>query len=207
MKNKVQFNWSQFLLGGLIALVYGFLALLLPADILKVFMTVSGVVVIVAGLIFLLVAFSRKKKTLPWGMLLFEAIVMVLLGVAAIVWSEKTVEVLIIIIGIWVAVIGFMQLISLLSMTRFVYRGFFLVCSILALAFGILMIFNPFESAEFFVKLTGVIALLVGILTIMFSLAIRSMQGKIEKSEVRRQETEDRSQKIEVSEADEVNEE
>ena len=207
MKNKVQFNWSQFLLGGLIALVYGILALLLPADILKTFMTVSGVVVIVAGLIFLLVAFNRKKKTLPWGMLLFEAIVMVLLGVAAIVWSEKTVEVLIIIIGIWVAVIGFMQLISLLSMTRFVYRGFFLVCSILALAFGILMIFNPFESAEFFVKLTGVIALLVGILTIMFSLALRSMQGKIEKSEVRRQETEvrsqnteDRSQNIEVNE-------
>lgn len=207
MKNKVQFNWSQFLLGGLIALVYGILALLLPADILKTFMTVSGVVVIVAGLIFLLVAFSRKKKALPWGMLLFEAIVMVLLGVAAIVWSEKTVEVLIIIIGIWVAVIGFMQLISLLSMTKFVYRGFFLVCCILALAFGILMIFNPFESAEFFVKLTGVIALLVGILTIMFSLALRSMQGKIEKSEVRRQETEVRSQKIEVNEINEVNEE
>ena len=200
MKNKVQFNWSQFLLGGLIALIYGILALLLPADILKTFMTVSGIVVIVAGLVFLLVAFSRKNKALPWGMLLFEAIVMVLLGVAAIVWSEKTVEVLIIIIGIWVAVIGFMQLISLLSLTRFVYRGFFLVCSVLALAFGILMIFNPFESAEFFVKLTGVIALFVGILTIMFSLALRSMQGKIEKLEDRSQKTEDRSQISEVSE-------
>ena len=200
MKNKVQFNWSQFLLGGLIALIYGILALLLPADILKTFMTVSGIVVIVAGLVFLLVAFSRKKKALPWGMLLFEAIVMVLLGVAAIVWSEKTVEVLIIIIGIWVAVIGFMQLISLLSLTRFVYRGFFLVCSVLALAFGILMIFNPFESAEFFVKLTGVIALFVGILTIMFSLALRSMQGKIEKLEDRSQKTEDGSQISEVSE-------
>ena len=200
MKNKVQFNWSQFLLGGLIALIYGILALLLPADILKTFMTVSGIVVIVAGLVFLLVAFSRKKKALPWGMLLFEAIVMVLLGVAAIVWSEKTVEVLIIIIGIWVAVIGFMQLISLLSLTRFVYRGFFLVCSVLALAFGILMIFNPFESAEFFVKLTGVIALFVGILTIMFSLALRSMQGKIEKLEDRSPKTEDRSQISEVSE-------
>lgn len=181
MENKVQFNWSQFLVGGLVALIYGLLALLLPEGILKTFMTISGVVVIVAGVICGLVALNRRKKDLPWGMLLFEAIVMILLGIAAIVWSEKTIELLIIIIGVWVAVIGLMQLISLLTLTKFVYKGFYIACSILALGFGILMILNPFESLEFFVKLTGAIALVVGIMTIMFSLALRSLQGKINK--------------------------
>lgn len=168
------------------ALVYGLLALLLPATILDTFMTVSGIVAAVFGVIWLLVAFNRKKNGMPWGISLFEAIVMILLGVAAIVWSQKTAEVLIVIIGIWVAIIGLMQLITLLSLSKFVYRGVFLICSLLAICFGVLMIFNPFESAEFFIKLTGVIALLVGIMTIMFSFAIRSLQNKSRQADVTR---------------------
>lgn len=176
MIDNLKLNWSHFLIGGLIALVYGLLALLMPGGLLQTIMTISGIVVIAAGVICLLVSLSRKKKMLPWSMLLFESIVMILLGIAAIVWSRKTVEVFIIIIGIWVAFIGLMQLITLLRVSKFVYKGFFIVCSLLALAFGALMIINPFESAEFFVTLTGVIALLVGIMTIMFSLAVRRVE-------------------------------
>ena len=146
---------------------------------MQTIMTISGIVVIVAGVICLLISLSRKKKMLPWSMLFFESVVMLLLGVAAIVWSQKTVEVLIIIIGVWVAFIGLMQLITLLNISKFIYKGFFIVCSLLAMVFGVLMIINPFESAEFFVTLTGAIALVVGIMTIMFSLAIR----RVEKSE------------------------
>ena len=159
-------------------MVYGLVALLLPGGLLETVMTISGIVVIVAGVICLLVSLRRRKNMQPWGLLLFESVVMILLGVAAIVWSQKTVELLIIIIGVWVAVIGLMQLFALLTLSKFVYRGFFIVCSLLALAFGVLMIINPFESAEFFVKLTGAIALVVGILTIMFAFAVRSLQGK-----------------------------
>jgi len=202
--NKVRFSWSQFLVGGLVALVYGLLALLLPATILDTFMTVSGIVVAVAGVIWLIVAINRKKKGLPWSMSLFEAIVMILLGAAAIVWSQKTAEVLIVIIGIWVAIIGLMQLLTLLSLSKFVYRGVFLVCSLLAITFGVIMIFNPFESAEFFVKLTGVIALLVGIMTIMFSFAIRSINGKINKQIDREIKAENRKKNAEIVEDAEV---
>ena len=178
MIEKLKLNWSHFLIGGLVALVYGLLALLMPGGLLKTVMTVSGIVVIVAGVICLLISLSRKKKMMPWSILLFESVVMILLGLAAIVWSQKTIEVLIIIIGIWIAFIGLMQLISLLSISKFVYKGFFIVCSLLAMVFGVLMIVNPFESAEFFVTLTGVIALLVGIMTMMFSLAIRRVGGE-----------------------------
>lgn len=173
---NLKLNWSHFLIGGLIALIYGLLALLLPNGLVQTVMTVSGIVVIVAGIICLLVSLSRKKKMQPWSMLLFESIVMILLGVAAIVWSQKTVEVLIIIIGVWVAFIGLMQLIFLLKISKFVYKGFYIICSLLAMVFGVLMIVNPFETAEFFITLTGVIALLVGIMTIMFSIAIRRLE-------------------------------
>lgn len=179
MNNNITLNWSQFLISGLISLIYGLLALLLPSDLLKTVMTVTGAVLILAGIICVLVSLNRKKNMLPWGMLLLEAIIMVLLGVAAIVWSYRTVQLLIILIGIWVASIGLMQLISLIGIKGLANKWFFVICGVLALVFGILMIVNPFESAEFFVKLTGVIALVVGILTLMFAFSVRRLQRKI----------------------------
>lgn len=181
MKNNATLNWSQFLLSGLVSLVYGLLALLLPGDLLQTVMTVTGIVLISAGVICVLVSLNRRKHMLPWALLLFEAIVMILVGVAAIVWSYQTVKLLIILIGVWVAVIGLMQLISLLGIKGLANKWFFVVCGVLALSLGILMIVNPFESAEFFVKLTGVIALVVGILTLMFAFSVRRLQRKMDR--------------------------
>ena len=176
MHNNITTNWSQFLISGLISLVYGLLALLLPSDLLKTMMTVTGAVLITVGIICVLVSLNRKKNMLPWIMLLFEAIVMILLGVAAIIWSYETVKLLIILVGVWVAAIGLMQLISILALKGLANKWFFVSCGVLALVFGILMIVNPFESAEFFVKLTGVIALVVGILTLLFAFSVRRLQ-------------------------------
>ena len=180
-------NWSPFLISGLVTLLYGILALLLPADLLQTVMTVMGIVLMVAGVVCAAVSLLRKKNMMPWMLLLFEAIVLILVGVAAIVWSYETVKLLIILIGIWVAIIGLMQLISLIGIKGLSNKWFFVVCGVLALALGLLMIFNPFESAEFFVKLTGAIALVVGILTLMFAFIVRREQHKIDKQLNKRQ--------------------
>ena len=182
-------NWSPFLISGLVTLLYGILALLLPADLLQTVMTVMGIVLMVAGVVCAAVSLLRKKNMMPWMLLLFEAIVLILVGVAAIVWSYETVKLLIILIGIWVAIIGLMQLISLIGFKGLANKWFFVVCGFLALAFGILMIVNPFESAEFFVKLTGVIALVVGIMTMMFAFSVKRLEHKIKKQiEIENQE-------------------
>ena len=169
MKNTSNLNWSPFLISGLVTLLYGILALLLSAEMLETVMTVTGVIIVVAGAVCAGVSMLRKKNQKPWMLLLFEGIVMVLVGLAAIIWSYETIKLLIILIGVWVAIIGLMQLIALIGVQGMVNKWFFVVCGVLALAFGILMILNPFESAEFFVKLTGAIALVVGILTLMGS--------------------------------------
>ncbi len=181
MKNTPILNWTPFLISGLVTLIYGILALMLSAEMLQTVMTVTGVILVVAGAVFAGVALLRKKKMVPWMMLLFEAIIMVLVGLAAIIWSYETVKLLIILIGVWVAIIGLMQLVSLIGIKGMANKWFFVVCGVLALAFGILMILNPFQSAEFFVKLTGAIALVVGILTLMFAFTVRRMQHAIDK--------------------------
>jgi uncharacterized membrane protein HdeD (DUF308 family) len=181
MKKTANLNWSPFLISGLVTLLYGILALLLSAEMMKTVMTVTGVILVVAGAVCAGVSLLRKKNMMPWMMLLFEGIVMILVGLAAIIWSYETVKLLIILIGVWVAIIGLMQLVSLIGIKGMANKWFFVVCGVLALAFGILMILNPFESAAFFVKLTGAIALVVGILTLMFAFSIRRLQQQVDK--------------------------
>lgn len=180
MKNSSVFNWGIFLIGGIVAFVYGLLALFLPEGIISTVMTVSGIVVIAAALICIGVSISRKRNMLPWGMLMFESIVMLLFGAAAIIWSQETVKLLIMIIGIWSTLMGLMQLISMIWMKELHNKGFYILCAVLLLVFGILMIVNPFGSAEVFVRVTGAIALVAGMMMMMFSFAVRRIQKTID---------------------------
>lgn len=172
-------SWT-FTISGLVAIVYGLLAILLPEDIIGTVMLVSGITIITAGVICLLIALSRKKKKLPWSMLLVEAIALVALGVVSIIWSKETIKVLVFIIGLWSVLMGAFMLLVIFGRKALVNRGFYILSAILSIGFGILLIVNPFESVAFFVKLTGVIALLFGIIMVMFGVAIRRHAKDVE---------------------------
>lgn len=179
IKTSNSSGWT-FMISGLIAIVYGLLAILLPKDIIKTIMLISGIVVIAIGVICFLVALSRHKKSLPWTMLLIESIAMIALGIVAIIWSKETVKVLIFIIGLWSVLMGAFMLLVILNKNFLVNRGFYVLSAILSICFGILLIINPFESAELFVKITGVIALLFGVIMVMFGFSIRRQIRDVE---------------------------
>ena len=166
-------GWGTFFVSGLVAIVYGLLALLLPEGIIQTIMLISGIGLIVAGVICGIVSFNHKKAEAPWVLLLIEAIAMVALGVVAIVWSDQTVKVLIFILGLWSVIIGAMMLLALMKSHLLTNRAFYLVSAILSILFGIILIINPFESAKVFITLTGVIALIFGIIMMMFGFAVK----------------------------------
>ena len=113
-------------------------------------------------------------------MLLIEAIALIALGIVAIIWSKETVKVLIFIIGLWSVLMGAFMLLVILNKDFMVNRGFYIFSAILSICFGILLIVNPFGSLELFVKITGVIALLFGIIMVMFGFAIRRQSKDVE---------------------------
>ena len=179
IKTSNSSGWT-FLVSGLIAIVYGLLAILLPKDFIATIMVASGIIVTAIGVICFLTALSRRKKSLPWIMLLIEAIALIALGIVAIIWSKETVKVLIFIIGLWSVLMGAFMLLVILNKDFMVNRGFYIFSAILSICFGILLIVNPFGSLELFVKITGVIALLFGIIMVMFGFAIRRQSKDVE---------------------------
>ena len=176
---KVKSNWWSFVFSGLIAIIYALLALLVPGELAQTIVEVSGLIIALIGIVCLFMALRRKRNALPWGMLLFESVVLMALGSVAFFWSTATIKLIIFAIGLWSVIIGtFMLLVILSARDIMINRGFFVFSAILSFLFGILLIINPFESATVFVIISGIIAMIFGIIMMMFGFAVRKIDSE-----------------------------
>lgn len=171
--------WWSFIVTGLIAIVYALLALLVPESIIPTVVTISGISLSAIGVICLLFSLRRKKNMLPWGMLLFESLVMIALGVVTIVWSTDIVQFLGFLIGVWTLVIGAFMLFMTLFQQRLVNKGFYLLSSILSIVFGLLIVINPIEFTKLVVQVSAIIALVFGIIMMMFGFNLRKLDKAV----------------------------
>ena len=171
--------WWSFIVTGLIAIVYALLALLVPENIIPTVVSISGISLSAIGVICLLFSLRRKKNMLPWGMLLFESLVMIALGVVTIVWSTDIVQFLGFLIGVWTLVIGAFMLFMTLFQQRLVNKGFYLLSSILSIVFGLLIVINPIEFTKLVVQVSAIIALVFGIIMMMFGFNLRKLDKAV----------------------------
>ena len=108
-EKKTNSGWVAFLVSGIVAIGYGILAIMLTdqfVDILKMIMRISGICIAVTGGVFLVAAILRMRKKLPWGLILLEAVALIVVGVLSSIYANQALALLVILIGIWSAMIG-----------------------------------------------------------------------------------------------------
>lgn len=173
-------NWWLFIVSGAIAIVYGIFAMAVPAETMGVVMKWSGVVLAIIGVGSLSVALWRHRNMYPYATLLFYSIVMLLLGVAVIIWWRSAVKVLVMALGVWAVVSGLLQFFSVFKFKNMPGKWFYITSSLLSIVFGVLLLFNPFESVKVFVVLTGCLALFFGAIMIVFGIHLYKIAHSVE---------------------------
>ena len=167
-------NWWALALNGVIAILFGILAIFVPSSTILVLGKYFGFVVLLGGLILLFVAIRHAKAQKSYAAPLMEALVSIVLGVLIVVYTQKTLEVFVILIGIWGLLIGGFQLFLVMSIKEpFPGKKIFVFNGVLAVLFGILLFFNPFAAAEFFTVIIGLIAVMFGVLLLYFAFRIK----------------------------------
>ena len=167
-------NWWALALNGVIAILFGVLAIFVPSSTILVLGKYFGFVVLLGGLILLFVAIRHAKAQRSYAAPLMEALVSIVLGVLIVVYTQKTLEVFVILIGIWGLMIGGFQLFLVMSIKEpFPGKTIFVFNGALAVLFGILLFFNPFAAAEFFTVLIGIMAVMFGVLLLYFAFRIK----------------------------------
>jgi len=169
-------NWWAFVLRGVVAILFGIMAVLLPGMALLTLVYLFGFYAIVDGVFSLIAAFRKTgPEQLPWWALVIEGILGLIAGVVALILPGLTALVLLYVIAGWAVATGIMELVAAVRLRKQITGEWVLVViGILSIAFGVLIALFPGAGALTVVLWIGAYAIVFGILLIALGVRLRS---------------------------------
>jgi uncharacterized membrane protein HdeD (DUF308 family) len=162
MENR-QYGWL-LALRGIIAIAFGFLALLWPGITAIALALLFGVFVLADGIGMLVALFRRRTGVRYRGAHLAAGIGAVIAGILTLLWPGITVLALMVLIGAWAIVIGGLEIVAATEGRSEWYEGLIGGLSIVA---GVLILLRPGISALAMAQIIGVFAIVIGALRLV----------------------------------------
>jgi uncharacterized membrane protein HdeD (DUF308 family) len=174
METKSFKNWWFLTVNGLVAILFGLLLLLFTAEILKTAIFYFGILILITGVILLITTFYYFKKNKSASMVTIQSIASIAIGLILMVFPKESLNLFFILIGIWAAIIGILQLIILFFMRDRLTNGpVLLINGLLTILLGIIIFMHPFQVADTIAKLVGIFSIVFGITMIYLSFLVR----------------------------------
>jgi uncharacterized membrane protein HdeD (DUF308 family) len=175
MQNMISNFRTMFLFRGLAAIVFGVLTLVWPKLSMFVLVLLFGIFAVISG-ITAVAAAIRSHGEPHWGLLLFEGILSIAVGVVALIWPGITAFAFLILIAAWAILIGILELVAPLSFPMSVGRGLlFVLGGIVSIVFGVLIAARPVAGLLTVVWLIGIYAIVMGIMYLAVYFESRSV--------------------------------
>lgn len=174
METRLFNNWSLLAVNGIIAILFGVMALFIPGTLLLTLVTYFGIVILLLGISMLVGVVLNIKNDLPYAIDLIESIIILAIGVLFTFYSKTSLEVFVIVIASWALLLGAGQLFFAFKINpELSSKNTLLINGVVSLIFGLILFFNPFEAAAFLLVLSGILALLIGTLLIIIALKMK----------------------------------
>ena len=148
---------------GLIMLFFGIAALANPEVTLLTITRFFGAILLLSGIILLILTKTKESKLSEFWF--YEGIANIIIGFIFLILPALVTNIFIIILGLSALIVGVRNLWITLKDKAKLFSINIIRNSVL-IAFGLLFLFVPFESAKVIIKITGLVALLYGILTL-----------------------------------------
>ncbi|MBZ5713798.1 HdeD family acid-resistance protein [Nannocystis pusilla] len=166
--------WWSLLLRGIVALVFGCLALAAPGVTLTALVLWFGVFVLIDGAFLIAGAFAGRKEHEHWWLMLIEGLCGIVFGLLALRVPGITTLVLLMYIAAFAVITGVLRVVMAVRLRREIEGEWWLGLSGLAgVLFGVLMLMAPGAGALAMMIYIGVWALFVGFSLIFLSFRVR----------------------------------
>jgi len=172
-KNWLDDNWGMLLVRGIIAILFGIMAIIWPGITAVALAVLWGIWALIEGVVNLVAAFQKGAAGKGWK--IFFGIVSILAGVIAIIHPFDVAVVLTWILGIWFIVAAVFQGVGAFSSTRTQPRWMLLISAVLSLLIGILFVARPGVGVLSIVLWIGIVAIIWGIILILTAFAARRL--------------------------------
>jgi uncharacterized membrane protein HdeD (DUF308 family) len=172
-------NWWAVALRGVFAVIFALIAFFWPgATILSfvlffsAYMLVDGVFGIVSGIR----AASRHER---WGLLIFEGILNILVGILAFVMPGLTVVFFVTLLAVWSLITGILMIVAAFKLNPDFGRGWLIFSGVVSVLFGVALLVAPLIGAVVLTWWLGAYAMVFGIALIVLAFKLRSRKDDI----------------------------
>lgn len=174
-------SWWMLALRGVLALLFGVLALLLPGPTVLSLVLLFAAYALLAGIVYLVGAVRNRRHAtgahaLDWWLLLMLGVVSVVAGALAVMRPGLAALVLVLIVGVNALLTGILDMVLAVRLRSHARPGVWLLLAggIASIIFGTILIALPTLGALALVWLIGAYAIVAGILYMV--LAFRSYE-------------------------------
>jgi uncharacterized membrane protein HdeD (DUF308 family) len=168
-------SWWVLALRGVIAILFGVLALFWPDLTLLVLVALFAAYALLSGIVSIAGAARNRRSDDNWWMLLLLGLVGIAAGIIAIVHPGLTALVLVLLIGANALVTGVLDIAAAIRLRKIIRNEWLLVLNgIASLVFGVMVFLFPEAGALAIVWLVSLYALVTGVLMIGLGLRLRS---------------------------------
>jgi uncharacterized membrane protein HdeD (DUF308 family) len=174
-------DWWQFAVRGLLAIVFGVLALIWPKSAITALVLLFGVFVLVDGIIAVVSGIQLRQDFKYWWALLLEGFAGIAIGIMTFIWPNVTALALLYFIAIWAIITGIFEIVAALEFRNLIpgeWATF--LGGVLSILLGILLFAYPKAGAVGMIWAIGFYAMLFGIMEIVFGFRLRGLEQKLE---------------------------
>ncbi len=171
----VRSHWWLLLVRGILAILFGIVALVAPGIALLAFIYVFAAYAILDGITAIVVSFRERSFLRTWWVLLLEGILGIIFGILAFAWPGETALILLYLVAFWALVTGIMEISSAFVVPGSAGQRWGLgLAGLLSIIFGIILIVHPGAGLLAVLWLVGIYSIVFGVSLIIYAFQIRS---------------------------------
>lgn len=167
--------WWLVLLRGVLAILFGLVALFTPGTALLAIVFVFGAYAILDGITAIVAGIRHRGAESHWVWHLVQGVVSVIAGVVAFAWPGVTVLALLFVIAFWSIVNGIAEIMESFAMRK---RGsgtwgWMLAAGIVSVLFGIVLVIQPGAALITLLWFVGAYAVIFGVIIVVWAFRLR----------------------------------
>jgi uncharacterized membrane protein HdeD (DUF308 family) len=173
-------HWWVFLVRGIVAILFGIIALVAPGIALLAFIYVFAAYAILDGITAIVVSLQERSFLRTWWVLLLEGILGIIFGILAFAWPGETALILLYLVAAWALVTGILEISSAFVVPGSARQRWGLgLAGLLSIIFGIILIVFPGAGLLAILWLVGIFAIVFGVSLIIYAFQIRSRKSAL----------------------------
>lgn len=166
-------QWKGILFRGIIAVIFGLIALFAPALGFQIIILYFGAFAFIDGVIAFMVGLRVKS-----ALLILEGFVGVLIGLYIFFFTLQAAGIFLLLIALWAIGSGILEIIAAIELRKYVKNEIWLLfVGIVSILFGIFVFINPVVSALAITFVIGIYALVFGLFLIALSQRVKLLSA------------------------------